>query len=150
VGEALGGLAVSVSLAVFVKSTTRCPAGADERALARWLNYKTGAGFKHVPTPRECPPLPASALVRVDPRFPILWQASRDGVMICSANGHAFAVPTSARTVALLELLNTGQALEVRALKASHGRIGQLLEKLHQLRAISVPDEANLKIEVRK
>lgn len=132
VGEALGGLAVSISLAIFVQTRASEPQRGDERAIAAWLNQQTSGGFAHVPGPVPRGLKMSAHLRGVAPR-PILWRHGRNGEIICSANGHAFAIQENERAIALLERLNTGERLVVprdRSLRA-------LLEKLHQLRAVA-------------
>lgn len=143
VGEAVGGLAVSVSLAVFIKSRAGKPAaGASERRIAAWLNRKTGGGFHRVPTPLPHRILADHRRVRCDPRFPILWQTGDDGAIICSANGRAFAVKADEEIPKLLARLNSGDVCQVSELIATRSSLRALLEKLRQLRAIFEVDDS--------
>jgi hypothetical protein len=146
VGECVGGLAVSVSLALYVKER---PPGTSDR-VAR-LNWTTSSGFACVP-----PPLPRRALhdrtvVRINPDFPIKCLPDRNAEIICSANGYAFTVTAHPGVLKLLRQLNTGGRFRVAQLIRQHagdfqsGRIlfsakqkdiRALLEKLYSLRAL--------------
>ena len=146
ISECVGGLAVSVSLALYIKKR---PPGPSAR-VAR-LNCTTSSGFARVP-----PLLPRRALhnrtvVRVNPDFPIMWLPARNAEIICSANGYAFTVTAHPGVLKLFRQLNTGRCFRVGQLLRQHagdfqsGRIlfiakqkdiRALLEKLYSLRAL--------------
>jgi hypothetical protein len=90
--------------------------------------------------------------VRGQAAYPVVWLRAGDD-LICSANGHAFAVTASPRVVALLERLNGGEPHVVSGLIAEYAgtstatrvevettpeNIRALLEKLASFRAIDV------------
>ena len=124
---------------------------------AEVLNHGTGGGFPCVP-----PPLPTRALadgdcVRGCPDNPVLWRALEGHRLVCSANGHAFSVPASPRTVELLTRLNAGAPLRVGEITREYAgthRVGEvefratpeavrsLLETLVSLRALAVEGDA--------
>ncbi len=137
VGEALGGLCVSVSLAIFVQ--TRPPSNGDgsERAIAQRLNHASGGGFLRVPAPLPSRQIKAEEFVRSDARYPVFWEPGRAGEIVCSANGHAFAVKAERALIELLEQLNRGGKFRVSDLVGGRPALRRLLEKLRQLRAIS-------------
>jgi hypothetical protein len=147
VAECVGGLAVSVSLALYIKERPPGPSAKVAR-----LNCATSFGFSQVPDPLPHRQLKDNAVIRAHPHYPIIWLAGRDNEVICSANGHAFSVAAHPEVLKLLKELNRGNALRVGALIGQHsgdaqvGRvtfkagsedIRALLEKLYCLRAIS-------------
>jgi hypothetical protein len=123
------------------------------RALAAdRLNRVTGAGFTRVPPPAPARALAAADVVRGDPDFPLRWVTVGDE-LVCSANGHAFALPADPRMPALLRRLSSSEPLRVGDLMArysgtvqrgvveftaSRREIHTLLERLLALRAITV------------
>ena len=145
VGEALGGLCVSVSLALFLRSGEKI-AGGDgdaESVLAAELNRETGAGFSCVPRPAPHRALPDDAVIRCDPRHPVLYRPGKRGEIVCSANGRAFAVRANKSVTDLLECLNRGQACRVEELIAqgdlsTRETMRVLLEKLRSLRSVEL------------
>lgn len=135
VGEALGGLAISLSLAIFVDSQAPAIRPMNEKTIAARLNRQTGGGFDHVPPPARMQQLPARGSVRrISPR-PILSHTMPDGSLICSANGRAFAIKASPGIREILNELNGGQSLFLKASGRDRARFA-LLQKLLQLRAI--------------
>ncbi len=135
VGEALGGLAVSVSLAVFVHSRARPAAAGESRgAIAARLNRRTGGGFARTPRPLAGEGLPESAIVVAAARDAIEWEADASGEMVCSAGGHSFALPDCPAAFDLLARLNRGERVPVRE---SQKLTRALLEKLVSLRALT-------------
>jgi len=117
-----------------------------------WLNHATGSGFGTVPPPRSSRALADADVVRGDPDYPIAWVAAEDHEVICSANGHAFAIAANPKILKLLERLNTGIPSSVErlveayagsvkvaetAFEATPAEIRSPLERLHALRAIS-------------
>ncbi|MGH7393242.1 MAG: hypothetical protein ACREM3_27865, partial [Candidatus Rokuibacteriota bacterium] len=123
------------------------------RALtASWLNHATGAGFRRVPPPLLDVRLADDDIVTGQPADPILWLRGADREVLCSANGHDFAIAANPRLLRLLERLNAGTPARVAALVAEHagacragGRtfeaspadVRALLEHLCRVRAIS-------------
>jgi hypothetical protein len=116
------------------------------------LNRWTGAGFTRVPLPAAARALRDGDIVRGDPDFPLRW-VTVEGEIICSANGHAFALPADPRMPALLRRLSSSEPLGVGDLMArysgtvergaveftaSRREIRTLLERLLALRAITV------------
>jgi 50S ribosomal protein L16 3-hydroxylase len=122
-----------------------------------WMNCLTGFGFASVP-----PPLPRRALdhdeiVRGDPNHPIMWLATGDNEIICSANGHSFSISAHPKIPRLLDCLNGGSPHRVKHLskeyagtaklgktkiEASPDDIRVILEKLYSLRAITLVQPA--------
>ncbi|ATB40757.1 cupin [Cystobacter fuscus] len=81
---------------------------------AIWLKRLTAGGFEPVPLPSRRRRLEDEDRIRVDPRFPILFEQVDAGHWICSGNGHALLEAGSARTVArLFETLNSGHEVRV-------------------------------------
>jgi hypothetical protein len=123
------------------------------RALAAdRLNRVTGAGFIRVPPAAPARVLAAGDVVRGDPEFPLRWVTVGDEI-VCSANGHAIAVPADPRMPGLLRRLTSSEPLRVGDLMArysgtvrrgaveftaSRREIRTLLERLLALRAITV------------
>jgi 50S ribosomal protein L16 3-hydroxylase len=123
------------------------------RALAAdRLNRVTGAGFIRVPPAAPARVLVAGDVVRGDPEFPLRWVTVGDEI-VCSANGHAIAVPADPRMPGLLRRLTSSEPLRVGDLMArysgtvrrgaveftaSRREIRTLLERLLALRAITV------------
>lgn len=111
---------------------------------AAHLNHLTGYGFARVPAPLPARRLTAAMVVRGSSTDPIRLRPTADGELVCSANGHAFAVTARGRIPALLERLNSGEPSRVGDLiadysgrAASRASIRAVLEKLHSLRALS-------------
>ncbi len=135
VGEAIGGPAVSVSLAIFVHSRARQPSAAEGRsAIATRLNRKTGGGFARVPRPQPVRRLSENATVTAIGLDSIVWESGATGEIVCSACGHSFALPNDAAAFDLLARLNRGERSRVRG---TNKLARALLEKLLSLRAIS-------------
>lgn len=215
VGECIGGLTISLSLALFhrsqpsaeedlagcaVRSVGPSREGADreigshfdpqrlaERAsavpkiLARtittlqqavdqpdvhealkvlWLNRASSFGFRAVPPPRPHQALTDDTWVKGDPHFPIICLPGDRAEILCSANGHAFAVAAHPHMIKLLGRLNEGKPCRVGSLlKRSAGSltvdgivfeatpedIRAVLEKLCSLRAINTTPIASRK-----
>jgi hypothetical protein len=116
------------------------------------LNRVTGAGFIRVPPAAPARALDAGDVVRGDPEFPLRWVTVGDEI-VCSANGHAFALPADPRMPGLLRRLTSAEPLRVGDLMArysgtvqrgaveftaSRREIRTLLERLLALRAITV------------
>jgi hypothetical protein len=124
-----------------------------ERALAAdRLNRVTGAGFGRVPPPAPPRALADDDLVRGDPAGPVRWVTVGDEV-VCSAGGHAFALPAHPRLPALLRRLGSSAPLRVGDLidrhsgvvrrgavefTASRREVRALLERLLRLRALTL------------
>jgi 50S ribosomal protein L16 3-hydroxylase len=82
-----------------------------------WLKRLTAGGFEPVPPAARKGRLEDEDRVRVDPRFPILFEQSEAGRWICAANGHALRGAGSVKAAArLFETLNSGRELRVGAL----------------------------------
>ena len=116
------------------------------------LNRVTGAGFARVPSPAPARALASADVVRGDPEFPLRWVTVGDEI-VCSANGHAIAMPADPRMPGLLRRLTSSEPLRVGDLMArysgtvqrgaveftaSRREIRMLLERLLALRAITV------------
>jgi hypothetical protein len=111
---------------------------------AAHLNHLTGYGFARVPAPLPTCRLKATTVVRGSSADPIRLLSSADAELVCSANGHAFAVTARGRIPDLLDRLNSGEPARVGDLIAdysgrpvSRASIRAVLEKLHSLRALS-------------
>jgi hypothetical protein len=123
------------------------------RALAAdHLNRMTGAGFARVPPPAPARTLGDDDVVGGDPDFAVRWTRLGDE-LICSANGHAFALPDDPRMPELLRRLSSTDPVRVGDLiaryagmltrgavefTASRREVRALLERLLALRAITV------------
>jgi 50S ribosomal protein L16 3-hydroxylase len=123
-----------------------------ERALvAARLRHATGFGFSEPPPAAAPRRLGVESIVRGRPEAPIQWRRVGDE-LICSAGGHAFALPDDPRVPGLLRRLNSGQPRRVgdemsrcagrvrraRAVfDASPADVQALLERLLALRAIT-------------
>lgn len=120
------------------------------RLTAARFNRQTGFGFLRVPAPAPARPLRDEDLVRGDPDASVRW-ARVGGDIVCSANGHSFAVPADPRVPALLRRLNSGVEARVGDLvamcsgdverdgvtfTAKRRHVHALLQRLHSLRAI--------------
>jgi hypothetical protein len=116
------------------------------------LNRVTAAGFARVPSPAAARPLGDRDVVRGDAGFPLRWVTVGDEI-VCSANGHAIALPGDPRMPGLLRRLTSSEPLRVGDLMArysgtvrrgaveftaSRREIRTLLERLLALRAITV------------
>jgi hypothetical protein len=123
------------------------------RALAAdRLNRVTGAGFVRVPLPAPARAPEDGDIVRGEADFPMRWVTVGDEI-VCSANGHAFALPDDPRMPGLLRRLSSTDPLRVGDLiarysgtvtrgavefTASRREVRALLERLLALRAITV------------
>jgi len=123
------------------------------RALAAdRLNRVTGAGFVRVPLPALARAPEDGDIVRGEADFPMRWATVGDEI-VCSANGHAFALPDDPRMPGLLRRLSSTAPLRVGDLiarysgtvtrgavefTASRREVRALLERLLALRAITV------------
>ncbi len=123
------------------------------RALAAdRLNRMTGAGFARVPPPAPARALADDDVVCGDPDFAVRWIRLGDEI-VCSASGHAFALPDHPRMPALLGRLSSADPVRVGDLiarysgtitrgavefTASRREVRALLERLLALRAITV------------
>lgn len=116
-----------------------------------WLNYMTSGGSDPAPRPLPLEILKDEYCVRAIPELPLVWIAGSDDQIICSANGHSFAMPGAPAIARLLKELNDGATLQVgeliRKYAGSSRRNGLkfnitkegirfLLSKLYSLRAI--------------
>jgi hypothetical protein len=116
------------------------------------LNRMTGAGFVRVPPPAPPRALGDDEVVRSDADFPLRWARIGDEI-VCSANGHAFALPHDPQMSSLLRRLSSPAAVRVGDLiarysgtvkrgavefTASRREVRTLLERLLALRAITV------------
>jgi hypothetical protein len=72
----------------------------------------TGAGFVRVPPPAPPRTLGDDDLVRGDPDMPMRWAGIGDEI-VCSANGHALALPADPRVPALLRRLSSSDPVRV-------------------------------------
>ena len=121
--------------------------------MVAWLNRLASFGFQSVPPPMPRKRLKDDDVVRADPHYPILWLPAENNDIICSANGHAFALASHPKILELLARLNGGEPARVKSLvndyrgttevdhvefEASPKDIRALLEKLYSLRAITV------------
>jgi hypothetical protein len=146
VAECVGGLAVSVSLALYIKERPPGPSAKVAR-----LNRATSSRFARVPPPLPRRTLHDRTVVRVNPDFPVTWLRARNAEIICSANGYAFTVTAHPSVLKLFRQLNTGRCFRVGQLIREHaadfqcGRvlfkaepedIRALLEKLYTLRTL--------------
>jgi 50S ribosomal protein L16 3-hydroxylase len=135
-----------------VRALGRMASGASlQRALAAdRLNRATGAGFSRVPPPTPRRSLMDDEIVRAD--FPVRWVIVGDEI-VCSASGHAFALPAHPRLPALLRRLGSPAPIRVAAViarysgtarrgkvefTASPREVRSLLERLLSQGAISV------------
>jgi hypothetical protein len=115
----------------------------EEALTGAWLNHLTSYGFASVPAPAPPRPLRPGTVIRGCPQDPIRVVPSRDGALVCSANGHAFSVTGHPKLSALLDQLNSGAPCRVGDLVtrysagASRAGIRTILEKLYSLRAVS-------------
>lgn len=123
-----------------------------QRALAAdRLNRVTGAGFSRVPPAAALRPLGDDEIVRGDADCPVRWNRVGDDI-VCSASGHAFALPAHPRLPALLRRLGSPAPIRVGDVVARYsgtarrggvefiasGReVRTLLERLLSLRAIT-------------
>jgi 50S ribosomal protein L16 3-hydroxylase len=91
---------------------------ARQRAIEAHMRRLSAVCLQKVPrkAPRR-PPEP-DEVVAVDPRFPILLAETAPGRMTCAANGQMFRIDSSKRLARLVERLNTGEAADVRTLRA--------------------------------
>jgi hypothetical protein len=153
VAECVGGLAVSVSLALYMKERPPGPSAKVAR-----LNCATSSGFARVPPPLPRRTLHDRTVVRVNPDFPITWLRARNAEIICSANGYAFTVTAHPGVWKLFRQLNTGRRFRVGQLirqyaadfqcgrvlfKAEPEDIRALLEKLYTLRTLIKAEAIN-------
>ncbi len=104
-------------------------------AIARRLNHASGGGFRRVPAPLPFRRINAENFVRSDARYPVFWEPGRAGEIVCSANGHAFAVKADRALIELLEQLNRGGRFRVRDLDGGRPAL-RVAGKLRRLRAI--------------
>jgi hypothetical protein len=123
-----------------------------EVALTRhWLDHLTGYGFPRTPAPRPARRLDDAERLRGDARHPVLWLAAGNGDLVCSANGHSFAVTAHPAVETLLRRVNTGRPFQVGEAVARTARtvdgpahrgrssapqVRALLERLWSLRAL--------------
>ena len=142
-----GGRRASATVGAAARQTARrlttVSRDVEEALTGAWLNHLTGYGFASVPAPEPLRPLAARTVIRGCPQDPIRVVTTRDGALVCSANGHAFSVTGHPKLSALLEQLNSGRPCRVGELmttysgRASRAGIRAILEKLYSLRAVS-------------
>jgi 50S ribosomal protein L16 3-hydroxylase len=92
-----------------------------EHALAViWLQKLTGLGFRRAILPQSHSPLCNHAMIRVDPKYPILYLRLSDNTLVCSANGHYLKTTSHPNVIELLRRLNSGRAARVGDLVSSY------------------------------
>lgn len=117
-----------------------------------WLNRTTACGFTNVPAPLEWKALDDYDVLQVDSRCPIICTLCTNDEMICSVNGHSFAIPSHPKLHKLIQRLNMGVSLTVKNIidessvepsaeseefDLSSQGLKSLLEHLIRLRAIT-------------
>ncbi|AKQ65691.1 cupin family protein [Myxococcus hansupus] len=132
------------------------PQEAQRHIQATWMKRLSAGGFEPVPAPARTRRLRDSQRIRVDSRFPVLFE--RDGARqwLCAVNGHALRGIGGGKTVeTLFQRLNTGRAVSVGELiqpfrarhtathdadiiAATRDGMRSLLEKLHTFRSITL------------
>jgi 50S ribosomal protein L16 3-hydroxylase len=127
-------------------------AALEEALRVDMLDRLTAFGFARPPRPLPHRPLAADDILRANPDYPILWMASDDDDIVCSASGHSFKVSASPHVTGLIASLNTGEPHRVRDLveqfsgvveangvlfETSPTSVQRLLERLVSFRAIA-------------
>ncbi len=111
-----------------------------ESLSATALNRLTSTGFSKVPAARTRRSLAKDAVIQGDPDFPIRWRRCGTADLVCSANGHAFAIKANPSLVKVVRRLNRGGPCRLSNLISECGPTSDpraLVEKLFALRAIS-------------
>ena len=116
------------------------------------LDRLTAYGFARPPRPLAHRALAEDDILRANPAYPILWMASDDDDIVCSACGHSFKVSGSPHVKGLIASLNTGEPRRVGDLMGQFSgtvvadgvefetppsAVQRMLERLVSLRAIS-------------
>ncbi|GAA4552710.1 hypothetical protein [Amycolatopsis samaneae] len=115
-----------------------------DRLLATWLRKLTARGFGHVPTPLDASPVDGNQAVSLH-RFPIAYERSR-GKLLVSANGHLARLPDHPALPAVLDRVNTGEAVTPAELARERADdeftdiVHAVLYRLRSWRAIDVQD----------
>lgn len=87
----------------------------DRQICLEWLKQVSGCGLTATPPPVDNSPLQPGQTVRIDPRFPILWQTFPPDYLAISANGYGqiFQMAGTEPLIALLRDLNQGEAVTI-------------------------------------
>ncbi|GHG75458.1 cupin domain-containing protein [Comamonas sp. JC664] len=132
------------------------PREARRHIQSTWMKRLSAGGFEPAPAPARPRRLRDAQHIRVDPRFPVLFE--RDGARrwLCAGNGHALRGAGGGKAVdTLFQRLNTGRAVSVGELlqpfrvrhtathdadiiAATRDGMRSLLEKLHTFRSITL------------